>query len=170
MNTRIIILDTTNPRVRRVGDVRVVCDRHLSGFREPVIVDHTHDDCDFCTKEWYEQLERKRVANERMLASLNPDLTYYLAGPMTGLPNYNRDQFWMMEHLLKLSGCRKILTPARYEDLSHPYEWYMHRGLKMVLEADALIMLQGWGNSNGACLENLVAINTGRKIYHEQPN
>lgn len=90
----------------------------------------------------------------------------YIAGPMTGIPDYNRRAFWLMEHCLKMRNCR-ILTPAHYDDLTLPYEWYMRMGLKMVLEANTLVMLNGWSNSKGANHEHRTASVVGNKIYYK---
>jgi hypothetical protein len=90
----------------------------------------------------------------------------YVAGPMTGIEDFNRRAFWIMEHCLKLRRCR-VLSPAHYDDLDLPYEWYMRRGLQMVLDANTLVMLNGWSGSKGANIEHRVATAVGNKIYYK---
>lgn len=100
------------------------------------------------------------------LTEIGEEQVVYVAGPMTGIEDYNRQAFWIMEHCLKLRRCQ-VLSPAHYDDLNHPYEWYMRRGLQMVLDANTLVMLNGWSKSKGANIEHRVAAAVGNKIYYK---
>ena len=149
-----------------MDDVKIVCASHLSLIKSPIIVDHTMDDCEYCTKEWHASINQMAEANASWLMGGIHDLVIYIAGPMTGLPDFNRKRFWMMEHLLKLNGCKSVLTPARHP-IDQPYEWYMRQGIKMVAQADAVVMLNGWNDSDGACLEYMVATSVGCELFYD---
>ena len=168
MNTKIIFLSRPVGGRREITELKTVCDIHLQLLRDVVVVNKTIDDCDYCVKDWYSTLETLTLANEDWLANLRPSSVIYLAGPMTGLPDFNRPHFWMMEHIVKQIGCRGVLSPARHEHTDKPYSWYINEGLKMLCQADTVIMLKDWDKSNGACLEHLVANETGKVIFYEK--
>ena len=82
----------------------------------------------------------------------------YIAGPMTGLPNYNYDAVHKAAAEWRASGW-EVLNPAESfrgrQDL--PYRRYMRNALKLVMKAGAIALLPGWENSTGALMEILVA-------------
>lgn len=81
--------------------------------------------------------------------------TIYVAGPMTGLPEFNYPAFRAAGEQLSQRGFN-VLLPL-HEDTSQPWEFYMRHALRMVLEADGLALLPGWEASKGATLEVHVA-------------
>ena len=75
----------------------------------------------------------------------------YLAGPMTGLPDFNRGAFFEAADVLFSHG-HIVLNPAVFPDgLEHGD--YMKICLPMIDAAEAVIMLPGWENSKGANME-----------------
>lgn len=88
--------------------------------------------------------------------------TLYVAGPMTGLPEYNYPAFDKATVDLAYAGYR-VLNPVTTEKLNptpgtpQPWEWYMRHALRMVLAADGIAVLPGWEGSRGARLEVYVA-------------
>jgi nucleoside 2-deoxyribosyltransferase len=88
-------------------------------------------------------------------------MTIYIAGPMTGIPDFNYPAFREAETLLKDAG-HTCLNPAdsELENVSGapmPWTWYMRRALAMVITSDGIALLPGWENSPGANLEVTVA-------------
>lgn len=81
--------------------------------------------------------------------------TIYVAGPMTGYPEFNYPAFRAAGDLLHAAGFQ-VLLPL-HEDTSKPWAFYMKHALRMVLEADGLALLDGWEASKGAPLEVHVA-------------
>lgn len=81
----------------------------------------------------------------------------YIAGPMTGLPEYNHPAFHAAEAVLTSLGYT-VLNPAR-TDLPADTSWedWMRAGLRQVLEADGIALLPGWERSRGANMERFVA-------------
>jgi hypothetical protein len=83
-------------------------------------------------------------------------IKYYLAGPMTGLPNFNYDAFRDMERkVLSVMDCGiEILNPITIADgdTTKPYEFYIRESIEMILRANAVVFLEGWQNSTGAQL------------------
>lgn len=90
-------------------------------------------------------------------------MKYYLAGPMTGLPEYNFPMFEKVAEYLRNGGL-EIVSP---HEIDHGetletrgrglYATYIRAGLKLLLDCDGIIMLPGWKDSGGARLELYVA-------------
>lgn len=86
----------------------------------------------------------------------------YVAGPMTGIPEFNYPAFHAAASLLRVRGFG-VLNPADSEDQNptpgtpQEWDWYMRHALRMVLRAEGLALLDGWEASKGATLEVTVA-------------
>ncbi|HDT1354196.1 TPA: DUF4406 domain-containing protein [Citrobacter freundii] len=75
----------------------------------------------------------------------------FIAGPMTGYHNFNRDEFNAEAGVLEDRGFT-ILNPAILPDgLEH--QQYLAITLSMLEQADAVFLLDGWEKSNGAIRE-----------------
>lgn len=89
----------------------------------------------------------------------------YIAGPMTGLPDFNRDAF-RKQHVSLMHQGHIVLCPAVLPDgLSHLQ--YMDICFAMVRAADAIFMLRGWEKSAGAVAEHALAKKLGLDIILE---
>lgn len=87
----------------------------------------------------------------------------YIAGPMTGYPDFNRPLFMRAERALKWSG-HIVLNPAYHPDgLTH--RQYMKLCLPMVKVADAVGFLPGWRDSKGAMKEYRQAKRSRKQIF-----
>ena len=90
----------------------------------------------------------------------------YLAGPMTGLPDYNYPAFFAAADSLRQAGYT-VLNPA---DIGlHPtWTWadYMRVGLKtLTTQAEGVAVLPGWDHSIGARLEVRKAQRRGLRVH-----
>jgi len=99
---------------------------------------------------------------------VNDATTLYVAGPMTGLPEFNYPAFRDAENRLTASGYR-VLNPIdseAFNDTGAPqaWDWYMRHAIRMVLAADGIALLDGWENSRGARLEHRIATDLGLPI------
>ncbi|HCM1844671.1 TPA: DUF4406 domain-containing protein [Salmonella enterica subsp. diarizonae serovar 16:z10:e,n,x,z15] len=79
----------------------------------------------------------------------------YIAGPMSGLPNFNRDRFNEVSRLVVESG-NTPLNPAILPD-GLPERDYMAVGIAMLQCADAIYLIEGWEKSKGARAEKALA-------------
>lgn len=92
---------------------------------------------------------------------------------MTGYPDYNYPLFREVEQALfkyGIDGVRdslEVCNPANNfgGDQTRPRQDYIDLALKQVGEADALVLLPGWGYSEGAKLEVAEAQRTGKRFY-----
>lgn len=97
--------------------------------------------------------------------------TIYIAGPMSGIKDWNFPAFFKAEAELEALGY-KVINPAHNDGATvqdalesagpvdrpnNLWSWYMRRDLPHVMEADLLCLLPGWQNSKGASLEVHVA-------------
>lgn len=86
----------------------------------------------------------------------------YVAGPMTGYPEFNYPAFLDAERQLREAGYG-TLNPVDSEEFNptpgqpQAWNWYMRHALRMVLDADGIALLPGWERSRGATLEKHVA-------------
>lgn len=113
----------------------------------------------------------------------------YLAGPMTGIPQFNFPLFDAVAHDLRVAGW-DIVSPAELDDpetreaaLASPdgapggsaingETWadFLARDVKLIAdEVDAVILLPGWEGSKGARLEAFIASLSGHKVYFYEP-
>ncbi|EOK5197648.1 DUF4406 domain-containing protein [Escherichia coli] len=75
----------------------------------------------------------------------------YIAGPMTGYENFNRDAFNKEAERLSRHG-HSVLNPATLPNGLTQRE-YMDICFAMLRSADAILMLPGWKASAGATAE-----------------
>jgi hypothetical protein len=97
------------------------------------------------------------------LAPEKPKRKVYLAGPMTGIPDDNFPAFNAAAAVLKAAGL-DVFNPA---DHGSGGDWaeYMKQDIPELLKCDAVVLLDGWTMSNGAQLENHIAVELGMPIY-----
>lgn len=97
----------------------------------------------------------------------------YVAGPMTGLRDFNYPAFHEAQDMLEESGW-EVVSPAADErgekvdpptkDEALPHDHYLRVGLRKLLECDEIYLLPGWSTSKGAVLEQSIAEALGMGI------
>lgn len=106
----------------------------------------------------------------------------YISGPMTGIPHHNFPDFYFVEEKLRELGYDPI-NPARYtvdesvppfddwvvalryaQDNPRAWEEYIHADIKLMMEADGIVLMDGWRQSRGSCTELVVAVNCGLPV------
>ena len=89
----------------------------------------------------------------------------YIAGPMTGYEDYNRDAFNAEAEIMKLAG-RTPLNPAILPG-GLTQAQYMDICLAMIRAADAIYLLNGYEESKGALAELAYAEKLGLEVYYQ---
>lgn len=99
----------------------------------------------------------------------------YIAGPMTGYPEYNFPAFHQAAADWRREGW-EVTNPAEMDealdgfnaktDTAKPHEWYMRRDLPALCACDAIALLPGWERSKGCRNEVAVARMCGLEFYH----
>lgn len=86
----------------------------------------------------------------------------YLAGPMTGLPDFNYPEFNRVSNILRRNR-HVVYSPAEFDDpKSFAEPAFVRRAFSnfcrhITLQADALVVLPGWRASFGAVAEVALA-------------
>lgn len=88
----------------------------------------------------------------------------YVAGPMTGLPDFNYSAFHQAAAVLRAAG-HTVTNPAE-NPVPECGSWlgYMRMSVSQVAQVDCVAMLPGWWNSPGARLEHHIAQKLGLQI------
>lgn len=95
-------------------------------------------------------------------------MTIYLAGPMTGKPDFNSAEFAKYAEKYRADGFKVFSPPEMDEgDWTKPYEYYIRRDLGVFLNesVERVYLLPGWQESKGARLEKHLAEVLGLAIY-----
>ena len=91
-------------------------------------------------------------------------MTYYISGPMSGVPDLNRPEFAAASGRLEGRG-HVVMLPAWHEPT---YRSALTVDVQNILwHADALYMLTGWEHSPGARAEHAVAVALELTIAYE---
>lgn len=90
----------------------------------------------------------------------------YVAGPMTGLPEFNYPAFREATGRLRAAGMT-VHSPHELHggDVSQPYETYLEAGLAAARAAAAVVLLAGWELSPGARAERAAALAAGVPVF-----
>ena len=94
------------------------------------------------------------------------DKRVYVSGPMTGTKDGNVPAFAEASATLRHLGyavCNPIETSDLLGERSH--EEYLRFDFERVLEADFVVALDGWQQSDGALAELIVATRIGTKVW-----
>lgn len=78
----------------------------------------------------------------------------YVAGPMTGLPDFNYPAFFAAERALQIAG-HEVENPADNPSPTDGSGWlgFMRMSLVQISKVDGIALLPGWQNSRGAVIE-----------------
>lgn len=107
----------------------------------------------------------------------------FLSGPMTGMPNWNRELFDDAEKYVRGKGARSVYNPAKLAPSGRvqpkQHAEYMRETLHELtassdtrgtnknqrgLYYDAIVLLPGWKSSVGARMEMAVAESIGMEV------
>jgi nucleoside 2-deoxyribosyltransferase len=89
----------------------------------------------------------------------------YVAGAMTGLPEFNFPAFHRAAKLLRDMGF-PVENPAENPEPAAPtWENYLRTALRQMLTCDAVVLLPGWESSKGANLERDVALRLSMPVW-----
>lgn len=91
----------------------------------------------------------------------------YIAGPMTGYPNYNFEAFNRIALDYFNSGW-DVENPAEHGVIDGAtWEDYMMFDLTRLGLCGTIYMLDGWRESKGACIEHALAMTLGMDIVYQ---
>ena len=92
---------------------------------------------------------------------------WYIAGPMTGMPGLNFENFNRVATELR-NQYFEVANPAEINpDLDADWTECMRADIKQLVDCDAIYMLDGWETSRGASIEYIIAKALGMQIFLE---
>ena len=109
----------------------------------------------------------------------------YIAGPMTGHEDYNREGFEKGVAFCNEQGWIPVnpwgVDPLHEDDCppgpkythvqgTHPWECWLKASLRKMLTCQQILMLPGWENSRGARIEHDLAEKCGMTIWYMYPD
>lgn len=95
------------------------------------------------------------------------NLKIYLSGAISDMPDDNREMFERAEIWLKEQDL-EVVNPLKLDhSKSEKYTDYLKTDIKHMMDCDAIYMLNGWRESNGARIENDLARKLTMAIIYE---
>lgn len=104
----------------------------------------------------------------------------YLAGPMTGYPDYNAAGFAAAGEWVRAQDWEPVSPhdtdpshggdcPPGEKHKGHPNACWYGAGVRVLLGCDLIVLLPGWAESTGARIELAVANERGMPVEHWAP-
>ena len=114
-----------------------------------------------------------KAQQQRWNPEIDFDLRYYVAGPMTGYENYNYPYFAEVAAILRQTGLliespHENPWPEGHKKMSNSDLWkYMMEVTDAQLsKCQGIILLKGWPQSTGACIELSKAMTKNWPVYY----
>jgi hypothetical protein len=104
------------------------------------------------------------LQNQLLLIYKNSNMSkikVYIAGPITGLPNNNIEEFRIVEQLLKAKGYETIVPHDLFDGIdtsNFTHQNYMDICIPAAKTANCLCFLENWQQSKGSLMEMQVAL------------
>ena len=91
----------------------------------------------------------------------------YLSGPMTEIAEFNFPKFNYVAKQIRSNHTYQVINPAEWFEgrTDLPRAAYMRMDIKNILNADGIVMLDGWQHSKGAKLEFAIAKELDLEIF-----
>lgn len=88
----------------------------------------------------------------------------YVAGPMTGLPEFNYPAFRAAAERLRDAGYEVEDPSTNVNPTPDDYHGWLRAGLAQLIRCDGVALLDGWEASGGARLEVNVGATLGLRV------
>lgn len=89
----------------------------------------------------------------------------YLAGPMTGLPEFNYPAFNQTANVLRDLG-HEVLNPAENPvPACGSWAGYMRMALAQLVQCECIVLLTNWPDSRGAVVEFDLGLVLGMEVF-----
>lgn len=93
----------------------------------------------------------------------------YIAGPMSGIKDFNHPAFHAKAAELRAAG-EEVINPAEFDaeiGPDQPWETYLRRDVVLLAtECDKMVLLPNWRRSRGAQLEHHIAKKLGFTVTY----
>lgn len=85
---------------------------------------------------------------------------------MSGLPDFNYPSFRAAETKLRQQGFEPVNPVNNGLPAEAPWQQHMRADIALLVTCEAIVMLPGWRQSRGACLEHHIAKRLGMDVIH----
>lgn len=108
---------------------------------------------------------KEKELNEKMTTPLH--FLVFIAGPMTGLPDWNRAAFYEAEEVLTSADIESINPSSLAFIIPEyaPHQMFVDTTCALVKHCQAVVRLPGWETSKGAKLEMAAAVRNGVPVF-----
>ena len=98
----------------------------------------------------------------------------YISGPISGTSTYPASFEKAADYLRHLG--HEVVDPSTIDPPSHiskgdvtfeSWDYYMREGIKLLMGCDRIYMLEGWEDSEGARLEQMIALQLRMSCVYE---
>jgi hypothetical protein len=89
----------------------------------------------------------------------------YLAGPISGIKDRNREAFDAAQRHLEGRGMT-VVNPLKVNPAPAPWAECMRRDIPELLGCDTIALLPGWEASEGASMEHYIAEKLGMNVLY----
>ena len=94
-----------------------------------------------------------------------PKKKIYISGPVSNNPSYRMD-FERTEKTLLVYGF-DVVNPVKNVCAGQEWAWCMKRDIKLLMDCDAIFMMNGWRTSAGAVIEHDLAVKLSMEVINE---
>jgi len=94
----------------------------------------------------------------------------YIAGPMTGVPEFNYPAFNALAAELRTEGFHVENPAENPEPVGKTWAGYMRMSIAQMLTCDFVVVLDGWDQSRGARIEVELAVDLGMTVIRAGSN
>jgi nucleoside 2-deoxyribosyltransferase len=102
--------------------------------------------------------------SHKHLAGVSAIKKVYISGPITGLPALNKPAFDAAADTLRAQGLQAVNPHDNGVPPAEAWDKHMRADIKLLMDCDAVVLLQGWENSRGARIEMRLADSLGMPI------
>lgn len=97
---------------------------------------------------------------------MNSNIKVYISGRITGRPSKEIDHAFNEGHLKLHSMGFESVSPWNGDE-GLTWNQYMKRDIKMLMDCDMILMLEGWDRSKGACIEREICLKLNYPVLYE---
>lgn len=91
----------------------------------------------------------------------------YISGPISGYDTDERIEAFGRASKKGEAMGYKAVNPMADQPDGWSWDEYMRRDITMLCKCDAILLMSGWENSKGACLEKRIAEELGMEVFYD---